>query len=212
LYEHVNRRKDITMEIGIIGAGSVAQAFARHALKVGHTIKISNSRGPSTLGETVQTLGSGVTAVTKEEAAASEIVVLAVPWDDVVGVLTHLPPWQHQILIDATNPFHGRAGTFTPADVHGLSTSQFVAQLAPGAKVVKAINHMLVANFEAGGDVNGAKRVAFVSADDADAKTTVGALLRTFGFAVIDLGNLRDGGLIQQAGGPLAGLDILQRL
>ena len=63
-----------------------------------------------------------------------------------------------------------------------------------------------------GGDVNGAKRVAFVSADDADAKTTVGALLRAFGFAVIDLGNLRDGGLIQQAGGPLAGLDILQRL
>jgi predicted dinucleotide-binding enzyme len=119
--------------------------------------------------------------------------------------LTHLPPWQQQILIDATNPFHGRAGTFTLADVHGLSTSQFVAQLAPGAKVVKAINHMLVANFEAGGDVNGAKRVAFVSADDADAKTTVGALLRTFGFAVIDLGNLRDGGLIQQAGGPLAG-------
>ena len=117
------------MDIGIIGAGSVAQAFARHALKVGHTINISNSRGPSTLGETVQTLGSGVTAVTKEEAAASEIVVLAVPWDDVVGVLTHLPPWQQQILIDATNPFHGRAGTFTPADVHGLSTSQFVAQL-----------------------------------------------------------------------------------
>src|SRR5437016_7959227 len=30
---------------------------------------------------------------------------------------------------------------------------------------------MLVAKFEAGGDVNGAKRVAFVSADDADAKS-----------------------------------------
>ena len=71
---------------------------------------------------------------------------------------------------------------------------------------------MLAANFEAGGEVHGAKRVAFVSADDADAKNTVGALLRTFGCAVIDLGNLRDGGLIQQAGGPLAGLDILQRL
>ena len=27
------------MDIGIIGAGSVAQAFARHALNVGHTIK-----------------------------------------------------------------------------------------------------------------------------------------------------------------------------
>ncbi len=174
------------MDIGIIGAGRVAQAFARHALKVGHTMKISNSRGPSTLGDTVHTLGAGVTAVTTAEAAASEIVVLAVPWDDVVGVLTHLPPWQQHIVIDTTNPFHGRAGTFTLAEVHGLPTSQFVAQLAPGAKVVKALNHMLVANFEAGGEVHGAKRVAFVSADDADAKTTVGALLRTFGFAVID--------------------------
>src|SRR5438128_9854493 len=133
------------MDIGIIRAGRVAQAFARHALHVGHTIKISNSRGPSTLGDTVHTLGSGVTAVTTAEAAASELVVLAVPWDDVVGTLTHLPPWQQQILIDTTNPFHGRAGTFTLAEVHGLSTSQFVAQLAPGAKVVKAINHMLVA-------------------------------------------------------------------
>jgi len=73
------------MDIGIIGAGRVAQAFARHALKVGHTMKISNSRGPSTLGDTVQALGSGVTAVTTEEAAACEIVVLAVPWDDVVS-------------------------------------------------------------------------------------------------------------------------------
>src|SRR2546427_12229838 len=104
------------MDTGIIGAGSVAQAFARHALQVGHTINISNSRGPSTLGDTVHTLGSGVTAVTTEEAAASELVVLAVPWDDVVGGLTHLPPWQHQILIDSTNPFHGRAGRLPAAD------------------------------------------------------------------------------------------------
>lgn len=104
------------MDIGIIGAGSVAQAFAHHALQVGHTIKISNSRGPSTLRDTVHTLGAGVTAVTQAEAATSEVVLLAVPWDDVVSVLTHLPPWQQQILIDATNPFHGRAGTFTLAD------------------------------------------------------------------------------------------------
>jgi len=62
------------------------------------------------------------------------------------------------------------------------------------------------------GVVDGSKKEAFISADDADAKTTVGALLRTFGFAVIDVGTLRDGGLLQQAGGPLAGLDILQRL
>src|SRR5439155_20441318 len=100
----------MTLEIGLIRAGKLGQAFARHALQVGHTIKISNSRGPSTLGDTVHTLSSGVTAVTTEEAAACELVVLAVPWDDVVGVLTPLPPWQQHIVIDTTNPFHGPAG------------------------------------------------------------------------------------------------------
>ena len=35
------------MEIGIIGAGAFAQAFAKRALKAGHKVKLSNSRGPT---------------------------------------------------------------------------------------------------------------------------------------------------------------------
>ena len=42
------------------------------------------------------------------------------------------------------------------------------------------------------------------------AKKEVEILLASFGYSVIDLGNLRDGGLIQQAGGPLAGRDLLE--
>jgi 3-hydroxyisobutyrate dehydrogenase-like beta-hydroxyacid dehydrogenase len=34
------------MEIGTIGAGAFAQAFAKRALKAGHKVKLSNSRGP----------------------------------------------------------------------------------------------------------------------------------------------------------------------
>jgi len=109
------------------------------------------------------------------------------------------------------NRIHGKAGDFTPADVGNLSTSQLVAALAPGARVVKAFNHMIVPNLEADPVVNGARRVAFVSADDDDAKKRVETLLETFGYSVIDLGNLRDGGLIQQAGGPLAGRDLLEQ-
>ena len=119
--------------------------------------------------------------------------------------------WNNQILIDGTNPFHGQAGDFTPADVGNLSTSQVAAALAPGARVVKAFNHMLVPNLEADPVVNGARRVAFISADDDDAKKRVETLLKAFGYSVVDLGNLRDGGLIQQAGGPLAGRDFLER-
>jgi 8-hydroxy-5-deazaflavin:NADPH oxidoreductase len=199
------------MEIGTIGAGAFAQAFAKRALKAGHKVKLSNSRGPDSLREIVNNLGPGAMAATKEEAAACEMVLLAVPWDNVPETLASLPKWKNQILIDGTNPFHGKAGDFTPAAVGNLSTSQLVVALAPGARVVKALNNMTVPNLEADPVVNGARRVAFISADDDGAKRRVEILLKELGYSVIDLGSLRDGGLIQQAGGPLAGRDMLER-
>jgi len=201
----------MVMEIGTIGGGDVAQAFAKRALKAGHKVKLSNSRGPDSLREIVNRLGPRAKAVTKEEAAACEIVLLAVPWDNVPETLASLPKWQNQILIDGTNPFHGKARNFTLANVGNLSTSQLIAALAPGARVVKALNNMIVPNLEADPVVNGARRVAFISADDDNAKKRVQTLLDGFGYSVIDLGNLRDGGLIQQAGGPLAGRDLFEK-
>ena len=198
------------MEIGTIGAGAFAQAFAKRALRVGHQVKLSNHRGPDSLREIVNQLGAGAMAASKEEAVACEMVLLAVPWDDVPKTLANLPAWKNRILIDGTNPFHGRAGEFTLADVGNLSTSQLVAALAPGARVVKALNTLTVPVLEAEPVVHGARRVVFVSADDDSAKKEVASLLEGFGYSVIDLGNLRDGGLVQQAGGPLAGRALLE--
>jgi predicted dinucleotide-binding enzyme len=155
-------------------------------------------------------LGPGATAGTRDEAAACEMVLLAVPWDNVPETLASLPKWKNQILIDGVNSYHGKAGAFTPADVGNLSTSQFIAALAPGARVVKAFNNMRVPNLEADPVVNGARRVAFVSADDDGAKKRVESLLKDLGYSVVDLGNLRDGGLIQQLGGPLVGRDFFE--
>src|SRR5260370_133773 len=198
------------MEIGTIGAGDFAQAFAKRALKAGHKVKLSNSRGPESLREIVNRLGPGAMAATKEEVAACEMVLLAVPWDNVPETLASLPKWKNQILIDGTNPFHGKAGNFTPANVGNLSTSQLVAALAPGARIVKALTNMTVPNLEADPVVNVATRVAFISAADDGAKNRVESLLEGFGYAVVDLGNLRNGGLIQQAGGLLVGQDFLE--
>jgi predicted dinucleotide-binding enzyme len=105
------------MEIGTIGAGDFAQAFAKRALNAGHKVKLSNNRGPEGLREIVNRLGPGAMAATKEEAAACEMVLLAVPWDNVPETLASLPTWKNQILIDGTNPYHGKAGNFTSANV-----------------------------------------------------------------------------------------------
>src|SRR6201984_436023 len=161
------------MEIGTIGAGDLAQAFAKRVLKAGHKVKLSNSRGPDSLREIVNRLGPGATAATREAAAACDMVLLAVPWDNVPSTLASLPKWNNQILIDGTNPFHGKAGDFTLADVGNLSTSQVIAALAPGARVVKALNTIVVPNLDADPVVNGTRRVLFISADDAGAKKEV---------------------------------------
>src|ERR1044071_8066946 len=108
------------MEIGTIGAGTFARAFAKRALKAGHKVKLSNSRGPDSLREIVNQLGPGTLASTREEAAACEMVLLAVPWDNVPDTLAGLPKSKYQILIAGTNPFHGKAGNFTPANVGNL--------------------------------------------------------------------------------------------
>lgn len=97
------------MEIGTIGAGAFARAFAKKALKAGHQIKLSNNDGPGSLKETMKQLGSGATAVTREEAVRCEMVLLAVPWDNVSEALVSLPAWKNQILIAGTSPFHGEA-------------------------------------------------------------------------------------------------------
>src|SRR5258708_5845418 len=150
-------------------------------------------------------LGPGATAGTREDAAGCEMVLLAVSWDNVPETLASLPEWKNQILIDGVNSYHGKAGAFTPADVGNLSTSQFIAALAPGARVVKAFNNMPVPNLEADPVVNGAKRVAFISADDDDAKKRVQTFLKIGGYSVVDVENLREGVLIQKLGAPLEG-------
>ncbi|WP_371720643.1 NAD(P)-binding domain-containing protein [Acidobacterium sp. S8] len=49
---------ELLMTIGMIGAGSVAMAFARYLLASGHEVELSNSRGPDTLARQLSELGS----------------------------------------------------------------------------------------------------------------------------------------------------------
>ena len=65
------------MKIGFIGAGTVTGTFGRHLITAGHTIVVSNSRGPETLTDFVADLGSNAIAGTKQQAADCEVVILA---------------------------------------------------------------------------------------------------------------------------------------
>jgi len=188
--------------VGIIGAGRIGQAMAHVARRAGRDVVIANSRGPASLTSVVQELGDGVSAGTVGDAAAADIVVLAVMWPDVPQAAAGLE-WEGRILIDPTNDFD-------PSDLKGRTSSEVVAELVAPARVVKTANIFAADVLASEPRQAGGQRVMFLSGDDADAKSEVGGLLGDGGFFVIDLGGLREGGRMQQLGGPLAGQNLVR--
>ncbi len=150
----------------------------------------------------VSTLGDGVSAATVDEAAAAGVVVIAVPWDRVPDAVRGLT-WNGRIVIDATNNFD-RSG------LDGRTSSEHVAELVAGARVVKAANTLRADVLGSDPHEAGGERVIFLSGDDEDAKSEVTALFEAAGFFAIDLGALAAGGAAQQVGGPLAGVDLIR--
>ena len=188
--------------IGIIGAGRLGQAMARTALRAGRSVVISNSRGPDSLRAVVSALGEGVTAGTVEEAASAAIVVIAVPWGRVPEAVRG-PEWNGRIVIDATNDWEAQ-------DLDGRTSSELVAELVAGARVVKAANTLGADVLGSDPHEAGGQRVIFISGDDGDAKAKVGAVFQDAGFFPVDLGGLTGGGEMQQIHHPLAGLNLIR--
>ena len=198
------------MKFGTIGAGTVALAFAREALTTGHEVVLSSRRGPESLASKVDELGRGASAATVEAAASLDYVLLAVPWPNVEDALRGLPAWNGRVLIDATNPFIEYSPKLVLAELGGKGASEVVAVLAPGARVVKAFNSIVTAHFNEGPIKNGGRRVIFVSGDHPESTEFVRSVIESFGFVPVYLGGLATGGRLQQAGGPLAGRDLVE--
>ncbi|MEH2066952.1 MAG: NAD(P)-binding domain-containing protein [Nostoc sp.] len=201
------------MKIGFIGAGTVTGTFGRHLISAGHTIVVSNSRGPETLADFVADLGSGVTAGTKQQAAECDVVILATRWVSVADALKGID-WRGRILIDATNahmdpvPDISLAGvTRSRAALKGRTSSEIVAEMAVGARLVKSISNIpmeWIQDFSP----NKPRTVIFTSGDDTEAKQLVIDLIDSTGFVAIDLGSLAVGGAMHEVGAPLSGLDL----
>jgi predicted dinucleotide-binding enzyme len=197
------------MSIGILGSGGIGKAFAKRLASAGIDGMISNSRGPETIAPFAEQLTPHISAVTLQEAAQADIVLVAVPWSRLPEALSGLPAWNGRIVIDPTNPLI--PPNFSMADLEGRTSSEVVAELVLGAKLVKAFNTLPPTLLEADPHEGGGRRVIFYSGDDSHAKNEVGHLIERMGFAGIDLGSLVEGGRLQQfPGGPLPALNLIR--
>ncbi len=191
------------MKIGILGAGNIGATAARLFIAAGHDVAVSNSRGPDSLKELVRGLGDRAHAMTIDGASRfGEVVLLAVPWRT-PEALPHPDLLRGKIVIDAMNPYRPDGGFY---DLEGSTSSEEVLKRIPGARLVKAFNTIYYVHLAGRGRKElpaDERHTIYVAGDDADAKLVIARLIEEIGFAAVDTGSLREGGLMQQPDSPI---------
>ena len=188
------------MKIGVLGSGRIGGSLAVLFAKAGHTVFVS-SRHPKDLQKLLGEINKGAQAGTLEEAAKfGELIVLAIPWRDKQD-LPSADLFKGKVVVDAMNPYSAFGQVM---DLKDTTSSEEVAKLMPGARLVKAFNTMRVGDLRSAAFRSGNERLAiFIASDDAEAKSTVSKLVEEVGFVPIDTGSLKDGGRMQQPNSPI---------
>jgi 8-hydroxy-5-deazaflavin:NADPH oxidoreductase len=198
--------------VGFMGSGPIAEALAHHLVAAQIPVYLSNSRGPDSLTDLVAELGDPAQAVTVEQAAKADVVILALPFLRVPELAKVVPDWSGRIVVDATNQF----GEYTPVyrgyvDLGEESGSEWVARHLPGATIIKAFNAMSASYLAADPRHADGRQVVFYAGDDNAACADFDQLIGRLGFAPVRVDGLRDGGRLMQLGGPLSLLHVIKQ-
>lgn len=184
------------MSYAIIGFGAVGQALARAFARKNVDVAVASRRPPEALAPLAKEIGPTIIPRSLPEALEAEIVILAVPFWEHREVSKTAPSWEGKIVIDATNAFG-----VPLEDLEGLPSSVVVSRALPGARLVKAFNHLPAGILAADPNIKGGRRVVFLSSDDESATAAVASLADELGFAPVGLGKLAAGGALVQARG-----------
>ena len=182
--------------IVVLGAGRVGGTLGVRWAEKGHRIifGVPDPADEAVRGVRAQcgALGSAVTV--PEAAAASRVILLAIPWDVTREVLESIEPLAGKIVIDCINPVKPDFSGLDPEAAP--SAAERIASWAPGAKVVKAFNTLsdaTMANPRYGDE----QAAMFYCGDDEEAKAVARQLAEELEFEPIDSGPLKNAGHLE---------------
>ncbi|HYB18598.1 MAG TPA: NAD(P)-binding domain-containing protein [Streptosporangiaceae bacterium] len=191
--------------VGIIGGGMIGGTVARLSVAAGHTVVLSNSRGPETLAELAAELGPLAAAGSAEQAGqAGDLVVVSVP----VKAFGDIPvkPLAGKPVLDTGNYYPRRDGHIAELDTGALTSSGLLQRYLPETHVVKVFNNIFFRHLRSLARPSGAadRSALPIAGDDAPAKAVVTAFLDSIGYDAVDAGPLA-GSWRQEPGTPVYG-------
>jgi predicted dinucleotide-binding enzyme len=180
------------MRIGVLGSGKVGGAIGKGLARRGYPVTFA-SRDPSAKRASLGEALTAQVADPQQTVDASDLLVVAIPWNGLPEVLAGLKGLEGKILLDATNVLRvdgvrKLALEGSPFASGALSGGEELARLVPGARVVKAFNTI---GFGLMDQPQFSQRpTMLVAGDDPSAKQTVMGLSEELGFEAMDAGPL----------------------
>lgn len=194
--------------VGFIGSGKIGGTVARLAVAAGHSVVLSNSRGPQTLQDLAAGLGPQARAATGEEAAAAaEIVVVSIPLRAYLSVPS--APLAGKAVLDTNNYYPQRDGHIPELDSKSATSSELLQRHLPESSVVKVFNNIFFKHLLNLARPAGASDRTFlpISGDDPQAKADVTRFLDSIGYGAVDAGPLAESWR-QEPGTPVYGFPV----
>jgi 8-hydroxy-5-deazaflavin:NADPH oxidoreductase len=172
--------------VGILGTGRMGMGLARECARIGRSVSVG-SREADRAREAAAELPDGAvrSGTYGDVASGSDMVIVAVPFAEVGGVLASLTAQgalRDTIVVDITNPFGALPASTSAAEEHRRA-------LADGSPIVAAwkTNFWKTLDPLVRGD---AAYDVFACSDDASALGQVLALAAQMGFHAVDCGAL----------------------
>lgn len=201
--ENSTPSKATPRNVGIVGTGQYASAFANRLLTAGYSVTLGSRRPehphPFLFGDPEKLAIDEIRVTSLEDCVrGNDVIIVALHVDHFESTFTPEVGrlCRGKVLIDVSN--RSSSGSEKNARTKPTSNAQLLASLVPEARVVKAFNSISAYVME--NDITaGGTRAVPVAGDDIMARATVCALARDMGFEPQENGRLANAWRMEEA-------------